>query len=144
MCYSEEDKQRQREAGTSCKHKLLTTRSIHTWLHAGKWLAKEVRAAIDQKQAMLEIPRGVYRIADEALMITGSEGLTIRGPGAELLAELDGTHARVLDNRDLVFEGARLCALQHCLCTTRGFPLPAGVSSRWLTVSHVSAGLCCK
>ena len=57
---------------------------------AGKWLAQEVKDAIEQKRAMLEVPRGVYRITDEPLMIIDSVGLTIRAPGVELIAEVTG------------------------------------------------------
>ncbi|KAK9845119.1 hypothetical protein WJX74_010776 [Apatococcus lobatus] len=88
-CYSEEQKQQQREAGRK--------------------LGEDVKRAIADKQSLLEIPRGIYRLSDEPLQIQGSENFTIRGPGSELIVDGIGTCptvARVLWNTNFVLEGA--------------------------------------
>ena len=77
----------------------------------GKKLAQDVKDAIAAKKSVLDIPRGVYRISDaergtgEALMLCDSENFTFRGPGVEIICELEGSHARVLGNKNLTLEG---------------------------------------
>ena len=125
VSYSEEEKTAQREAGKVlyfprvCLLNALTGRGsavpYYLYRHrpscAGKKLAQDVKNAIGEKRDVLDIPRGVYRISDaergtgEALMLIDSENFTFRGPGVEIICELEGTHARVLGNRNLTLEG---------------------------------------
>lgn len=86
----------------------------------GKKLAQDVKDAISEKREVLDVPRGVYRISDaergtgEAMMLCDSENFTLRGPGVELLCELEGTHARVLGNKNLTLCGALREHLTSC------------------------------
>ena len=75
---------------------------------AGRKLNANIKQAIADKQPLLEVPRGVYRLSEEPLQIIGSENLTIRGPGVELVVDGIGkcpTIARVLSNTNFVLEG---------------------------------------
>ena len=72
---------------------------------------------------MLEVPRGVYRLSEAGddssgpLMLCKSTNFTLRGPGAEILVEHEGGHARLLENTNLTLEGrlqtATFCSLTH-------------------------------
>ena len=79
---------------------------------------------------MLEVPRGVYRISDaecgsgEALMLCDSENFTLRGPGVEIICELEGSHARVLGNKNLTLEGGHGLSAHSCGC-------PPHLQERW-------------
>lgn len=69
---------------------------------------EDIKQAIADKRPLLEVPRGVYRLTEEALHVEGSENLTIRGPGVELVVDGIGkapTAARVLSNTNFVLEG---------------------------------------
>ena len=78
---------------------------------AGKQLIQSVKEAIDDKQPVLQVPRGVYRLSDAGdgssgpLMLCDSTNFTFRGPGAEIIVENEGGHARVLSNSNLTIEG---------------------------------------
>ena len=137
VSYSEEEKTAQREAGKLlydprvCLLYALTRRisssppALYLCRHrpscAGKKLAQDVKDAIGEKRDVLDIPRGVYRISDaergtgEALMLIDSENFTFRGPGVEIICELEGTHARVLGNKNLTLEG-KARALEGATC----------------------------
>lgn len=70
--------------------------------------------------AELIVSPGVYRLADEALVISGTTDFTLTAAGVELICEVDGTHFRILNNKNLTIRGAVSTPADHedqpCAC----------------------------
>ncbi len=73
---------------------------------AGKRLCEDVKKAITDKQPVLEISRGVYRLNEAPIEILGADTLTLRGPGVEIICEQGvAVNMRILWNKNIVIEG---------------------------------------
>ena len=123
VSYTEEDKLAQREAGEvfassrdtalSCvwDSPACSLQRFEEVPYAGKQLVQTIKDAIEGGQSVLEVPRGVYRLSEAGedssgpLMLCNSTNFTLKGPGAELLVENGGGHARLLENTNLTICG---------------------------------------
>ena len=65
------------------------------------------------------IPPGVYRLADEALVISATINFVLTAAGVELICEVDGSHFRLLNKKNLTIKGAGCNAWHHAIDFTR-------------------------
>ena len=73
----------------------------------GKKLVADVQRAVAERQPVLDIPRGVYRLNEQPISIEGAENLTLRGPGVEIICEEGvAVNMRILWNKNIAIEGA--------------------------------------
>ena len=94
------------------------------------------------------IPPGVYRLADGALVISATTNFVLTAAGVELICEVDGSHFRLLNNKNLTIRGAGFYTLSSCSDPSRmlGTSLQCNLghpSHAWRQMNGPAVVQCC-